>query len=204
MALLLNWVLCAQALTYYAKLQDDANDSFVKYWRGFFFFFALSTFFGGPSHLFFGYLGLLGKIPGWIAAAVSISFIEKAVISDRNSENKSIFNYLVFGKFALTILLLFIDLSFTWVMVHTAIGLVLILGVTSVNSVLKGKVYCQYFLFAVLSMMLALPFRLLDINLHLWFNRDDIGHVFMLTASYLFYLGIKEKQATTVSADSRV
>ncbi|MFY0626094.1 MAG: hypothetical protein JXR07_07365 [Reichenbachiella sp.] len=190
MALILNWLLCAQALLYFSKLNSANSSPFLKYWRAFFLFFAVSTFLGGLSHLFFGYLGILGKIPGWIAAVVAISCIEMAVAS--KAENSGTLRVIIQGKFITTLLLLLLDFSFKWVMVHTGIGLVAILGTASAIGIFKGQNHLWFFIMAILAMTLALPFRLMDINLHLWFNRDDVGHTFMMITLFLFYRGIIE------------
>jgi len=55
----------------------------------------------------------------------------------------------------------------------------------------EDKQRSTFFLLGALSLVSSLIFRLLAIDFHVWFNRDDAGHIFMIMASFCFYRGIK-------------
>lgn len=192
MALILNWIMALQVIYYFLKLKDDYNISFLKYWKKFFLLFALSTFFGGLSHLLFEYFGMTGKIPGWISGMLAISCIELSMASLFADQKKRNWQYFIIGRFFLTSLLLSMDFQFYWVMIHTSIGLLGVLGTNSTIGLFQGKTYFRFYLVGILALVFALPFKVMAIDLHLWFNRDDISHIFMIIANYSFYKGIKE------------
>ncbi|MGL1885315.1 MAG: hypothetical protein OCD76_02275 [Reichenbachiella sp.] len=199
MALVFNWMMTLQAIYHYLKLKDDFDLEFLKYWKGFFLFFAISTFFGGLSHVFFGYFGMMGKIPGWISGLVAISYIEMSVTCWFDDQKKSNWQYFIFGRFILTCVLLSVNFQFTWVMIHTAIGVLGVLGFHSVQGYLQGKPYLRYYMVGILAMIFTVPIKLMGIDLHLWFNRDDISHVFMIIANISFFAGIKETMAHSLA-----
>lgn len=192
MALILNWMMTVQVIYYFLKIKEDCDISFLKHWKRFFLLFAVSTFFGGLSHLLYHYFGMTGKIPGWISAMIAISCIELSVASLFSGQKKRNWQYFIIGRFIFTCLLLSIDFQFYWIMIHTAFGLLGVLGANSAIGFFQGKTYFRFYLVGILAMIFALPFKALAIDLHLWFNRDDISHVFMIIANYSFYKGIKE------------
>ncbi|MBU2915426.1 DUF6962 family protein [Reichenbachiella agariperforans] len=193
MGFLLNMVMCLLSMFLYFRLKDEEISDFKKYWINFYWLFALSTFFGGFSHLMFNYFGMMGKIPGWLAGVLAISSIEMAVATQYEGRQNTLKN-LVRAKAVIILLLLSINLQFTWVMIHTAIGLLFILGASSIHQVRMGASHYYLFLYSIGLMILTLPFRLGGIDLHLWFNRDDVSHVFMILSLILFYKGVKHRE----------
>lgn len=193
MGFLLNMVMCLVSIALFYRLKNEEVSEFTKHWMNFFWLFAISTLFGGFSHLLFNYLGMMGKIPGWLAAVLGISCIELAVAT-QHPLKEGIIKACVRFKAIVILTLLAFDLQFTWVMIHTAIGLLGILGISATRHVKNGQTHFLYFLIAVGIMILTLPFRLGQIDPHLWFNRDDISHVFMILTLVLFYKGVKHAE----------
>ncbi|PIB36898.1 hypothetical protein BFP72_16550 [Reichenbachiella sp. 5M10] len=193
MGFLLNMVMCLVSVALYLRMKEEDATDFKKYWTNFYWLFAVSTLFGGFSHLLYNYFGMMGKIPGWLAAVLAISSIEMAVASQYESRQDTLKN-LVRIKAVIILLLLSIDLQFTWVMVHTAIGLLIILGASAIHHIRMGQSHYYLFLYSIGLMILTLPFRLGGIDLHLWFNRDDVSHVFMIISLVLFYKGVKHRE----------
>ncbi|UXP33319.1 hypothetical protein N6H18_05060 [Reichenbachiella agarivorans] len=195
MGFILNMVMCLICVILYMRLRNQQSSDFTRYWINFFWLFAVSTFFGGFSHLLFNYLGMLGKIPGWLAAVLAISSIEMAVATQYPDRLITLKNA-IRVKAVLALLLLSVDLQFTWVMIHTAIGLLIILGAASIHLIKMGESQFSFFLYGIAAMILTLPFRLGQIDPHLWFNRDDVSHLLMMLTLVLFYKGVKYTELT--------
>lgn len=191
MALVMNWLLALFSIVQYYTIRREGESKFAWYWGLFFLFFAGSTFLGGLSHLFFKYIGMMGKIPGWGMALLGVACIELAVASAVDNRKVAQFLKAFSGiKMLCSIIMLTIDLRFEWVLVHTALGLVGILGYWSIAGMINGREGYSYFAMGVLVLLLGLPFRIFAWDLHLWFNRDDAGHVLMLIAVFLFGKGV--------------
>ena len=191
MALITNWLLTFQALYFFLNRPKDNTSTFDRFWAMFFLFFAVSTFFGGLSHFFFYYTALQGKIPGWSAAVISITFIELATATQLPDKWSKKLYSIIAVKFIVAIAILIFDLDFKWVMVHTGSGLILILGFWALAAHLKGHPSSRYFLWGILAAIAPLPIRALGFDLHEWFNRDDLSHVFMMVTVFLFQKGVK-------------
>lgn len=197
MAFILNWVIMLQAWIYFTKLKKWRLSSFSINWRWFFLLFGFAGLFGGLSHLLFTYTGLPGKSPGWTAGIFAISFMELAMVSLSENRLKSFFQVFVTIKLLITMIVLSITMDFTVVIIHSS-GMAVFLLVPSIIYMSKGKRELNYFFLGALSLMATLPFKLLAIDFHVWFNRDDISHVFMIMASVCFYRGVKEYESKTL------
>ncbi|MDH5609291.1 MAG: hypothetical protein OEY56_07405 [Cyclobacteriaceae bacterium] len=199
MSFILNWVMMLQSFFYFHKLKEWRNSSFSINWRWFFLLFGLSAFFGGPSHLFYHYTGLFGKIPGWSSAVLAVSFMELAMVSLTNHEYlKSRLEKLVYLKLFITIASLTYNFHFDVVLFHT-IGMAVFIFVPGFIFLFQRRNELNYLVLGVFSLLLALPFRLYEVDFHTWFNRDDIGHVMMMTALYLFFRGVREYESNALS-----
>ena len=189
MAFILNWVLMIQAWFYFSRLKNRNSSTFSSSWRWFFLIFGISGCFGGVSHLLYNYTGVPGKFPGWLAAIVAVSLMEFAMVSLAEGKLRKGLQYLVGTKLVVSATLLILYLNFTVVMIHSSVmGLFLL--VPSLLYLVKGRSELSYFLIGALTLVASLPFKLLAIDFHLWFNRDDIGHIFMMMALYCFYKGV--------------
>ena len=191
MALIMNWLIAAQCIVYFSVLSKFQENEFLKYWKGFFLLFGISTFFGGLSHALFNYTGLLGKIPGWGLAVLAISSVQLTVTHEKKSEVPSWVRPAIYLQLAIVASLLLFKFQFLWVTIHTAIGLVVFLGAWSVTGFRRGRREFAFYIWGIVSIVLSLPFLLFKIDLHDWFNRHDISHVFMIITLHLFYLGAK-------------
>ena len=186
MAFLFNWLLMVQSIIYYRQLSKYVQSRFSSIFNWFFFFMAISFFLGGITHLTYHYTGQTWKIPGWIAALLAVSAVEYAVAL--NSKTSLRFPLVLFTLFKLTLLgsLTIITLSFTYVMIHTSFLLLFLL----VPAITK-RAYYQYFALGIFFLLAALPVKILELDLHAWFNRDDISHALMLGTLWSFCRGIR-------------
>lgn len=187
MALFFNWVIAAQCLTHAFQLKKlEQQTTFNSNWYFFFLCFGVSTFFGGLSHFFYHYTGMLGKVPGWSLAILAITFLELAVVPSISS---SVLYKRIIWLFTIIVLLVtVIRLEFVWVTIHTALGLVVVLTLSSIKQIRLSSTQWWGYIFGVFFMLLSLPFMIGKIDLHVWFNRHDISHLLMIGTLYWFYI----------------
>ena len=194
MALILNLVMSFQSFLYYQKIRASFASPFSAYFSKFFLFISISTFFAAWSHLFYNYLGLVGKIPGWATSIISISMLEYAMViylyPKGNILLKSIIAILIASAFGLLIF----ELKFLWVAIHTAIGIVLFLGVPFSIRIAKGTDQVVFFFWGFISLLILLPVEVLRLNLHPWFQHHEISHIFMICALYCFSKGVRQTE----------
>lgn len=186
----MNWIMAVQCAFYFSKLKSS-DSFFQKYWSWFFLAYTVSLSFGGLSHLMYHYTGLNGKIPGWSLAMIAVAAGELAMIADlRDEKKKRLFLTLIRSKLFASFVLLFLDLSFKWVMVQTA-GLFLFVGLISYSRMKSGRRNYRFFLYGMLCLAAMAIVKIAGIDFHpAWFNRDDLAHVFMLIAYWLFFRAI--------------
>lgn len=194
MALILNWVLMVQSFYYFRKLKVWRFSEFSIYWRWFFLMFGLSTFFGGPSHFLYGYLGLAGKIPGWLTGVFAITFMELAMSSTLDDDWRPRLQIISLVKLGLTCITLLFAFDFNTVILHTT-GMAIFTIIPAIIFLYKGKKDINYIVLGVLSLIATLPFRFLEVDFHEWFNRDDIGHIFMMITLFCFFRGVKYRES---------
>jgi len=194
MALILNLVMSFQSFLYYQKIRASFASPFSAYFSKFFLFISISTFFAAWSHLFYNYLGLVGKIPGWATSIISISMLEYAMViylyPKGNILLKSIIAILIASAFGLLIF----ELKFLWVAIHTAIGIVLFLGIPFSIRIAKGTDQVGFFFWGFISLLILLPVEVLRLNLHPWFQHHEISHIFMIGALYCFSKGVRQTE----------
>ena len=192
MALVLNLIMSFQSFRYYQKISNSLASPFSVYFGKFFFFISISAFFAAWSHLFYNYLGMYGKIPGFTTNIIAISMLEYAMVTYFYPKGhvllKSIIGLLMMSAFGLLIF----KLNFLWVAIHTGIGVILFLGVPITFRILKRADQARFFFWGFISMLMTLPVELLELNLNSWFQHQDISHVFMICSIYCFSSGVQE------------
>lgn len=179
--------MAAQCIFYYSRLKNG-NSTFQKTWAWFFLAYGVSFVFGGISHLFFHYLDFMGKIPVWSLAVLATAAGELAMITETTDEKKrQNLLILIRSKLFAALLLLVLDFSFKWVMVQI-FGMFVILAVLGVSRFRLGQGHYKSMLIGLASLLMTAPVKILGIDLHpAWFNRDDIAHVFMILAFWMFF-----------------
>lgn len=187
---LMNWVLAGFCYYFYRQLKGS-EARFLKYWSWFFLLFSISLVFGGFAHLLFHYIGMTGKIPGWSSAILGVAAGELAMLQGMDARRKQMLMTVVRSKVFATFVMLFIDLSFTWVMVHTA-GFWLFVGIIAIQRMWGGEEFYKYFLFGMSFLLVMAAVKIAEFDLHpAWFNRDDIAHFLMLGMYWYFFRGVQ-------------
>ncbi len=180
----------------YLKLrkQKDPLPS-VRLFSYYFLAMAISTATGGIiGHGLQDILGFAWKIPTWIISMVSITLIElaaifhaKPLLGKRTSKFFVMINII---ELLAMIVVLLVTFKFAIVGIHATYGLLVIVFSFELYIYLKKRDEAsKLILIAVGISALPAVVQLLKLSFGPWFNYNDIAHVLMAVASYVFYLG---------------
>lgn len=189
---------------------------FYSYWMWFFLIFGIGAFYGGLAHGFYNYWGVFGKIPTWLAGPISVYALEQAMISAHpNKKSVSLLKGLSFWKLIIVLKIWIIILCFAPLYEKPALGFLpiainTILGVTATAGGIGWVLYkkkalsinYKYFVLGVLVMLPSAFVFLMKINLHPWFDKNDLSHVLMIAGISYFYFGIKKLYKEGVNQDA--
>jgi len=188
---------------------------FYNYWVWFFLIFGVGAFYGGLAHGFYNYWGVFGKIPTWFAGPVSVYALEQAMIAAHpNKKSVKLLKGISFWKLMIVltvwILILFNaplyekpELGFLPIAINTILGVSATAGGIGWYLYKKKQMSLNYKYFA-LGVLVMLPSAfafLMKINLHPWFDKNDLSHVLMIAGISYFYLGIKKLYAEGLNQD---
>lgn len=199
---------------YLAKRTFSMGQSpFYMYWGWFFATFSVATFFGGLGHLFYEYTGTFGKFPSWYLGFVATFFIEQAMISiHQNNKLKTIFKTVSIVKLIIvllstTVLYAFFDIPSDFRVgmhfntVNTFVGFSFSLFYLSAVYIRMYNLPFQLFMISYFILLPAAVFQGLKINIHQWFDRNDIGHCLLFVSITLYFFGIKRFNKFSLSSD---
>lgn len=191
MALVTNWVVAIIAFILYFRLRKPENE-FQHYWRKFYFFFGLGTFFSGFGHVLFNYFDVYGKYPTWILGMIAAYHAGKAMISLNvlNRSTERTYNYILYAKILTFALLALMFKSFIFVMADAAITYLFFCLGFGAYYWRKGIRSFKYTVVAVLILFPSIFIFTLKFNPHIWFNKDDLSHILMAFTIIFFYLGV--------------
>ncbi len=191
MALVFNWLIASVCFVAFFSLNQVQTEE-LKSWRKFFLFFGLSTFIGGFGHVFFQYFGIYGKFPHWIGGIVSAYFAGNAMLFRiENLKLKKNLQILLIFKAITFLSLALIFQNFIFVAVDAIITYLFYCGIIGFSLYKEGVSAMKYLVIGVLVCIPAAFVYILKINPSIWFNTDDLSHVFMLVCVYFFYLGVQ-------------
>jgi hypothetical protein len=197
MALITNWLMAFFSVYAYFKLSNTATEE-LKFWKKFYFWFAISTFFGGLGHVFFNYFDIPGKFPNWISAIIAGYFAGKAIIENEiNLKRKKNFELFLIIKGGILLSLSFVTFKFVFVAVDAIITYVVFCGFVANSYVKRGLVDLKYMTYGVLVCIPSIFIFFFKLNPHRWLNKDDLSHLLMLACIYFFYLGASKRMNHT-------
>ncbi|PWH86890.1 DUF6962 family protein [Brumimicrobium oceani] len=191
MAMVTNLLIAITCFIIFSKMKI-VETNFQKNWKMFFLIFGLSTFFSGFGHVFFQYTGYYGKFPTWTLGLVSAFFAGKAMISlnvIRPKLYKAMIRFLYAKFIVFTILALSLQ-SFVFVMADAVITYLFFCMGFGIYYWRKGLSSFKYTVYAVLILIPSIFIFTLQLNPHLWFNKEDLSHVLMTTTVIFFYFGV--------------
>lgn len=191
MALITNWLIAFTSIFLFTRIKTPIN-LFQKHWKMFYLLFGISTFFGGLGHLLFYYFEVYGKFPCWVTGVIAAFHAGKAMISNKlisEQRQKRLTNFLLFKGLLLCIMAILMK-SFIYVMIDAAITYLFFCLGFGLYYWKKGSDGFKYTVFAVLILLPSIFIFTLQINPHIWFNKDDLSHILMVTTIIFFYFGI--------------
>lgn len=188
---------------------------FYQYWMWFFLIFGVGAAYGGLAHAFYGYWGYVGKFPTWISGPIAVYCLEQAMISAHPSRSASR-NLKLFSFWKLIlVLIVFVliivnadlvakpSLGFLPIAINTILGVTATAGVLGLYYYRKGlSINYKYFALGVLIMLPSAFVFLMKINLHPWFDKNDLSHVLLTFGIIYFYLGVKRLHAAGFHQDA--
>ena len=193
MALITNWIMSVFSLFAYLKLKNTAIHD-VVYWKKFFFWFAISTFFGGIGHLFFNYFDILGKFPNWITGVLAGYFAGKAIIVNlKNNALQKKYELFLIVKGAILLLASIATLKFVFVALDSIITYVIFCGFIANSLYKKGILELKYMTYGVIVCLPSIFIFFFKLDYDRWLNKDDLSHLLMLACIIFFYIGAKKR-----------
>ena len=215
MALIMDSIMGLLSIYFAIKIAKyKSKHPFYTYWMWFFLLFGLGAFYGGFTHALFNYWGVSGKIPVWLLGPLSVYALEQAMIAaSTNKRQISLLKGFSFWKyFIVTVVWLLIynlypleenpAVGFLPVAFNTIFGVLLFAGFLA-QSYYKKKlsINYRYFVLAVIIMIPSAFVYLLKINLHPWFDKNDLAHLLLGGGIIYFYLGVSKLHKEGVHQD---
>lgn len=185
------------------KLEKSGSSDFLRNWRLFYITFGFSFLLGGFSHLLYNYFEIAGKIPSWFLAMFAPFFIEQAMISIfPNKKKRTFFKKLSFYKLIVFVLLeaiVLINFDISEVpekgliipSLCSALGLIISLGVLGLYY--KKRIHNSFInlWFAMIVLFFSSLPQIFKINLHEYFDRNDLSHSLLIVSLILYYKTVK-------------
>jgi hypothetical protein len=202
MALITNGLTFIFAFFAAFKLKNSDNAQ-VKLFTKFYFFLGISTLAGAFGHLFFLYFGLNGKIVSWVTAVLAGFYGALAMIQlTLKRNNATFFKALLIVKSLVLLTLCLVKMNFLFIAIDAILTYLIYFGVLSFLDWFKGASYMKYFWVGILVLLPSAFIYLMNINLHLWFNRDDFSHVLMFLCIVFFFLSIRKYEEYTLKSEN--
>lgn len=205
MALITDSILGAMGVYFaYSVSKIKSPLPFYKNWKLFFLIFGIGAFLGGLGHTFYNQWSFYGKIPSWLCGPITIYFAEKAMTSSHwDNAKKKIFTKISNVKLVLSysvwlLVLLFGNEEkistqpFLPIIINTTFGLLTFVGYLGFKYTEKFSAKFKFFWLGVLILIPTIFIFLMKINVHQWFDKNDMSHVLMMMALVYFYLGVKK------------
>lgn len=159
----------------------------------FFLLMGLSTIFGGViGHAFLYETGMYGKIPGWYISMAAVAVFERAtIIHSRPLMNKNIgqfFSWFNYAEILTFMILSLITLRFTFVIMHAMYGLLIVVFSFELYVYSKTKdPALKHIFYATAWGLAAMICHAMQLNIHYWFNYNDVSHLAMIAAILHYY-----------------
>ncbi|MDA3819983.1 MAG: hypothetical protein PF590_05955 [Candidatus Delongbacteria bacterium] len=190
--------LLVSAVCFYAFFSLYKISSPLKIRKFLMFYFlgmGMATFFGGViGHGFLYAFSFAWKLPGWITSMLAVMILERAAI-DHASHVVSrsavrFFKWMNIIELVTFMTLTFVTLNFKFVEIHSAYGVMFVVGSYSLFTYWKtrskaSKIFLYGVGFAIVSSIIYLN----QWNLHTWFNYLDASHTIMAVAAFILFRG---------------
>lgn len=186
-------IVCFYA--FYRLIKIPSQHKIKTYLLLYFLGMGIATFVGGViGHGFLYAFSFAWKLPGWISSMLAVMLIERAAIEHavKVAPPKAVvvFKWVNIIELLTFMSLTFITLNFRFVEIHSAYGIMFIVGSYSVYMYWKSKSKAsKIFIWAVGFAVLSSIIYLQEWSIHIWFNYLDAAHTLMAIAAFIFYKG---------------
>lgn len=190
--------LLVSAVCFYAFFRLYKLSSPLKIRKFLMFYFlgmGIATFFGGVmGHGFLYAFSFAWKLPGWITSMLAVMILERAAIEHASHVASKgavkFFRWINIIELLTFMTLTFVTLNFKFVEIHSAYGVMFVVGSFSAYTYWKtrskaSKIFLYGVGFAIVSSIIYLS----KWSLHTWFNYLDASHIFMTVAAFILYRG---------------
>jgi hypothetical protein len=198
-------VIFIVALTFAFKVKvHPLHPAFFTNWKWFFVIFGISFLMGGFGHLFYNYWGVPGKFFSWYSGMFAALMIELAMISifpmiEWRKKLKMLSYFKLFlsigiATFIYSTVDLELDPSKGLIIptLNSVIGLGLSLGILGYYYQRKIDVNFQYLWISTLILIPSAAVQSMKINIHQWFDRNDISHILLITSIAFYYTAVSK------------
>jgi len=191
MGIIMNLAMAAFSFFAFFKLNKTQADEAGKWWKLFYLTFGISTVFGALGHGLFFYFGVPGKFACWIAGCLANVFCAKAILSFTGYQikNKAL-EVFIWSKSLLLLVAALITQKFVFVAVDAIVTYLTFTGGFALMLKKRGLQEMKYMILGVIVLLPSAFVFLLKINIHRWFDKNDLSHVLMLSGITCFFLGI--------------
>lgn len=183
-------------------VRNFPKEPFYNRWKWLFILQGVSFFLGGLGHVFYNYTGIWGKYIPMLFAVGFVMMVEHSMLTLLPEKKQKLFLTLSKIKGLIAVIIL------TVMMFTTDIenNLPKLLLVPSLNTTI-GYFATQFFLgikygrersrslyLLPISVLILVPagiVQIMKINLHPWFDRNDLGHLLIIISLFLYYYAIK-------------
>ncbi len=193
--MLTNFLISAVCIFAFTRLKRISSSSSIhQYFRGYFLFMALATFFGGTlGHAVQYIVGPQGKLLGWICSMISIFLISHAsmlhastLLGSKYAKPFKIVNVLALLSFSI---LSIQSINFSYVEIHSVFGfLLLILPIQIVVYIKTRNTGSKFLILTICFTSLSAIVFSSKLSLGPWFTHLDISHTVIAFSMYFFYL----------------
>lgn len=190
---LLVTVVCFYAYWKLNKTSQKGNT--IYFIKLYFITMGFATLFGGLiGHGFQYAFGLEWKLVGWITSMLAVMFIERSAIEYTFNLIPTKWHNLLLrlNITELVIIMLFTiyTLNFKFVEFHAVYGFMVVVFSFHLYTYLKTKnIGSRFMLYGIAVLAGAMFVFNYPIAPHVWFNHNDLSHVLMAIASWLFFKG---------------
>lgn len=212
-SLLTNSLITLTALIFFSLVirKFPLNKAFYNYWKWLFLLQGISFFTGGLGHVLYNYTGVWGKFVPMVFATGMIMFAEHAMLTLIPKGKQNLFMTISKVKAATAIVILLILM----LRMDVENNLEKLLLVPSLNSTIGyfatlfflgwryGKRVSKALYLLPISVLVLIPaaiFQMKKINIHPWFDRNDVGHLLIIITLFLYYFAIKGYHRDTEDA----
>jgi hypothetical protein len=195
-------IILVVSLYFYRRIQKASV--FNALWAKFYLCFGISFMLGGFGHLLFNYCGLWGKAPSWLMGIIATFYVEQAMLSlwinarqKRTLLKISQLKMIVFMVLEVGLLLNVSSsqdpaIGLLIPTLNSILGLGFTLGYLGYYYQRKSHDDFKYFWFGSLALLPNAVVQGMKINLHPWFDRNDLSHVLLLIGVSIYFVGVKK------------